>query len=108
MIFYKKYVIIYIESKGKAKVIPMIINKFYAAYAVRHFVSHKDIVGEANTFEEADALAKSYLCDDDDEGVFVKVRGLWYRVWGRDPDTNGLVVSDEYGGWDTASVRKWY
>ena len=86
----------------------MIIDKFYAAYAVRHFVGHEDIVGEASTYKEAWELARSYLCDDDDDGVFINVNGEWYRVWGRDPHSQALVVSKECEGWNTAHVSEWY
>jgi hypothetical protein len=86
----------------------MIINKFYAAYAYRKCVSPKDIVGEADTYEKAWDLAVSYLCDDDDEGVFINVDSEWYRVWGRDPHSQALVVSKEYAGWNKAYVSEWY
>ena len=86
----------------------MIISKFYAAYAVRHWVSHKDIVEEADTYEKAWEIAQSYLCDDDDDGVFINVDGEWYRVWGRDRHSQALVVSEESAGWNTAYVSNWY
>ena len=86
----------------------MIIGKFYAAYAVHRFVSHKDIVGETSTYEEARKLAHSYLCDDDDDGVFINVDGEWYRVWCRDTHSQALIVSKECERWNTAYVSEWY
>ncbi len=86
----------------------MIINKFYAAYAIRHFVSSKDIIGEAKaTFEEAEEYADDFLCDDDDSGVFINVNNQWYRVWGRNKETGTLIVSEEYEGWKNAYTTNW-
>ena len=86
----------------------MIIDKFYAAYAVHKAVTHEDIVDEASTYEEAWNLAFSYLCDDDDDGVFINVNNEWFRVWGRDPHSQALVVSKENAGWIDAYVSEWY
>jgi hypothetical protein len=44
--------------------------KFFSAYAVRHFVTTNDILEMHDTFEQAYDQALSYLCDDDDAGVF--------------------------------------
>ena len=85
-----------------------VINEFYAAYAVRHFVTHEDIVGEAKeTFEEAEEYANSFLFDDDDSGVFTNVDGKWYRVWDRDEKTGALIVSEELAGWINATLVNW-
>ncbi len=85
-----------------------VINEFYAAYAIRHFVSHEDIIGEAKkTFEEAEEYANSFLCDDDDSGVFTNVDNKWYRVWGRDEKTGTLIISEEYAGWIDAAPVNW-
>ena len=86
----------------------MKIDRFYVAYAIRHWVSHNDIFDFEFTYEAANERAENQLVDDDDAGVFVSVDGKWYRVWGRDNLSQALVVSAEYDGWNKAYVSEWY
>ena len=67
---------------------------FYPAYAIRHFVGTEDIMNHpCGIFEEAKEYAESWLCDDDDCGVFTQIDGEWYAVSHRDKETGMLIMN---------------
>lgn len=75
--------------------------KYYPAYAIRHFVSHKDIINKSfDSYIKARRYAERLLIDDDDMGVFTKINGKWYRVWYRKNEV--LMVTEEYEGYSKA------
>lgn len=68
---------------------------FYPAYAYRHFVTTDDLMLDRPfyVYEEAAEYADSWLCDDDDCGVFTIIGGEWYAVHDRDQETGKLRVN---------------
>lgn len=75
--------------------------KYYPAYAIRHFVDHKDIINKSfDSYIKARRYAERLLIDDDDMGVFTKINGKWYRVWYRKNEV--LMVTEEYDGFSKA------
>lgn len=56
-------------------------NKYYPAYAWRHFVSYKDVMLDkpCDTYEEAKEKAISMLCDDDNCGVYLFHCNHWWE-----------------------------
>jgi hypothetical protein len=109
LIFIKKYDIIYIESKGKEMIKPMIITEFYVAYVFDREVTHEDIVDVTDTLKEAERLAYERLSGGgDDAGVFINVDSKWYFVFGRDRLSGRLIVSEDVISVADAYVSDWY
>lgn len=72
-------------------------NKWYIAYAYRHWASTKDINRNKlyDTYEEAKKKATEMLCDDDDVTVYYRKNDKWYRWWhGEEKDE--LITDDEW------------
>lgn len=57
-------------------------DKWYVAYAIRHWASPDDILLNKafDTVKEALEYAKEFLCDDDDCNIFYRKNNHWYKL----------------------------